>query len=305
MAILIDTPRWPAHGTTWAHVVSDVSLEELHTFARRTGLPSRSFDLDHYDVPAHRHAELVTAGASPVSGRDLIRRLAGSGLRVRSVDRPAARERRRQATLKQRWTATAGPAPGAAGVGAELLRRWTEPHRHYHATAHLLEVLERLDELSAAGEPVSRRAELAAWFHDAVHEGTAGEDERRSADLVTDLGPAAGLGPRTVAEVRRLVLLTAGHAPDPGDRDGAALCDADLAVLAAPPERYRAYTAAVRREYAHLDAPTFARGRAQVLRSLLAGRMFTTGHAHARWEPAARQNVRAELERLEDAGQRG
>lgn len=305
MAILIDTPRWPAHGTTWAHVVSDASLEELHTFARRTGLPSPSFDLDHYDVPAHRHAELVTAGAVPVSGRELIRRLVASGLRVRSADRSVARERGRQATLEQRWTATAGASPGAAAVGAELLRRWAEPHRHYHGTAHLLEVLERLEELFAAGEPVSRATVLAAWFHDAVHDGTAGEDERRSADLVTELGPPAGLEPRTVAEVRRLVLLTVDHAPDPADRDGAALCDADLAVLGAPPERYRRYVAAVRREYAHLDAATFARGRAQVLRSLLAGQIFTTGHARARWEPAARRNVLAELERLEDARQRG
>jgi hypothetical protein len=91
MTVLIDQPRWPAHDTLWAHLVSDASLEELHAFAEAAGLPRRSFDLDHYDVPEHRYADLVAAGAEPVGNRELVERLRGSGLRVsqrerRSVD---------------------------------------------------------------------------------------------------------------------------------------------------------------------------------------------------------------------------
>ncbi|WP_111718981.1 DUF4031 domain-containing protein [Homoserinimonas sp. OAct 916] len=88
MAVLIDTPMWPAHDTVWSHLVSDESLEELHAFARANRIPPRSFDLDHYDVPAHRHHELVSAGAVPVSNRELVLRLISSGLRVRARDRP-------------------------------------------------------------------------------------------------------------------------------------------------------------------------------------------------------------------------
>ncbi len=33
MTVLIDTAMWPAHGTLWAHLVSDASLDELHAFA--------------------------------------------------------------------------------------------------------------------------------------------------------------------------------------------------------------------------------------------------------------------------------
>jgi len=88
MAILIDQPSWPAHGTVWAHVVSDESLRELHSFAEAQGLPARSFDLDHYDVPADRYDALVAAGALPVGYRELVTRLRASGLRV------TARERR-------------------------------------------------------------------------------------------------------------------------------------------------------------------------------------------------------------------
>ncbi|GLI28875.1 hypothetical protein ARHIZOSPH14_31170 [Agromyces rhizosphaerae] len=82
MAVLIDRPMWPAHGTLWSHLVSDRSLDELHAFARAAGIPERAFDLDHYDVPAERYDQLVAAGAEPVSNRDLVVRLRDSGLRI-------------------------------------------------------------------------------------------------------------------------------------------------------------------------------------------------------------------------------
>ena len=85
--ILVDEPMWPAHGQLWAHLVSDASLEELHDFAARTGVPERGFDRDHYDVPAERIDALVAAGALRVDGHELTRRLIASGLRVRGRDR--------------------------------------------------------------------------------------------------------------------------------------------------------------------------------------------------------------------------
>ncbi len=87
MTILIDDPRWPAHGRLWAHLVSDESLAELHAFAEANGIPRRGFDLDHYDVPDEAHARLIAAGAVHVDGHELVRRLIASGLRVRGRDR--------------------------------------------------------------------------------------------------------------------------------------------------------------------------------------------------------------------------
>ena len=87
MGILIDQPVWPAHGTLWSHLVSDVSLEELHAFAAAQGIPRRGFDLDHYDVPQASYDGLVAAGAEPVDFRGLVTRLRASGLRVRARDR--------------------------------------------------------------------------------------------------------------------------------------------------------------------------------------------------------------------------
>ncbi|WP_424935902.1 MULTISPECIES: DUF4031 domain-containing protein [Bacteria] len=87
MTILIDEPVWPAHGRLWAHLVSDESIDELHAFATAHDLPRRSFDLDHYDVPAEAVAGLIAGGAEHVTSKQLVRRLIASGLRVPRRDR--------------------------------------------------------------------------------------------------------------------------------------------------------------------------------------------------------------------------
>lgn len=324
MAVLVDAPRWAAHGTTWAHLVSDTSLDELHAFAERAGVPRRAFDLDHYDVPAERHAELVSLGAEPVSAREIVVRLAASGLRVSGRDR----ERARRADLAARWAAL---VPGADAVGEELLRRWSEPHRTYHGTAHLADCLRSVQVAAEGLGTVPRTVLLALWFHDAVHDGEAVRDEERSAQLARDLlAPLVGapsrsrvaacpeapstrasaqrptpdahtapLTPADVDEVARLVLLTTRHDPAPGDVAGALVSDADLAVLAGAPTTYRRYVRRVRAEYAHVDDGAWRVGRAEVLRSLLATEhLFATPVGRDLWESRARANLAGEIKAL-------
>jgi hypothetical protein len=79
--LLVDPPSWAAHGRRWSHLASDVSVEELHDFAARLGIPERAFEGDHYDVPQERYPDVVAAGAVPVSSRELLHRLLTSGLR--------------------------------------------------------------------------------------------------------------------------------------------------------------------------------------------------------------------------------
>ncbi len=90
MAVLIDEPRWWLHGRHWSHLVSDTSVEELHTFAATAGIPRKGFHDDHYDVPEEYYAELVAMGAVPTTSRELVRRLKAAGLRRA----PATRRRR-------------------------------------------------------------------------------------------------------------------------------------------------------------------------------------------------------------------
>lgn len=308
MALLIDPPLWPAHGTRWSHLVSDVSYQELHFFARAVRLPRRSFDLDHYDVPVARYDDVVGAGAEPVDWRVLVLRLHASGLRVRQVDRHVEARRRRKVFLRSEWEylgALLGTPLAAAwrALGEDLILRWAEPHRHYHDLVHLQDVLLALDALAVGGEVVSPTVLLAAWFHDAVHSGVSGRDERMSADLALAELPRAGLGAELAAEVARLVLLTIPpgalpHLPALADDDVRAqlLVDADLAILAAGRKRYSEYAAAVRQEYAAVPGAEFRRARAAILQAYLAApSIYRTATARAHWEERARLNLEREL----------
>lgn len=195
--------------------------------------------------------------------------------------------------LVDRWVALAGPA--TRRIGADLTARYAEPHRRHHTLAHLTGVLDLVDELAAhAADPDAVR--LAAWFHDAVYDPERADNEARSARLAARVLADTDLAPGRVAEVVRLVELTETHDPDGSDADGQVLCDADLAILGADPERYAAYTAAVREEYAFVPEEIFRAGRAEILRSLLdLPRIFHTPEANARFEETARHNLTTEL----------
>ncbi|WP_332762163.1 DUF4031 domain-containing protein [Pseudarthrobacter sp.] len=288
MAIYLDPPLWPAHGTHFSHLISDTSLAELHAFAAAAGIPDRAFDGDHYDVAERRFDDLVAAGAIAVEARILVRKLIASGLRI------PARQRNKslKVPLLNRWEAL---MPGHDALFLDLLDRWSEDHRRYHGCTHLLAVLEAMDLLTDPADP-PRTVLLAAWFHDAVYRGIAGQDEEESARLAEERLTDAGLPAAEVEEVARLVRLTSDHRPEPGDDDGALLCDADLSVLGGEPEPYARYVAAVREDYAHIGDADFAAGRAAVVRHLLElDPLFHSDRARELWLDAARRNLLGEL----------
>ncbi|SDO43938.1 Predicted metal-dependent phosphohydrolase, HD superfamily [Klenkia soli] len=187
-------------------------------------------------------------------------------------------------------------SPTARTEWAAVVAAWAEPHRSYHDLAHLAAVLGLAGELAGhAADPTA--VALAAWYHDVAYDPTASDNEEVSAQRA-EVGLRGLVPDDRLAEVARLVRLTAGHDPADDDADGAVLCDADLAVLASPPAAYAAYASAVRAEYGHLDDATFTAGRTAVLESLLAlPALFRTPTAQP-WTAPARANLTAELELL-------
>ena len=199
--------------------------------------------------------------------------------------------------LLDAWTAALGTGPDVVAAGQDVLARYDEPHRRYHDRRHLAEVLAALRALTS-GRALPVEVACAALLHDAVHHG-APDDEERSAVLATRVLTSLSVAPAVVDEVARLVRMTLTHDPAPGDASGALLSDADLAVLAADPERYARYAADVRREYAHVADDAFRSGRTAVLRSLLdRPRLYLTDEGHRSWDAAARRNLRDEITRL-------
>ena len=186
------------------------------------------------------------------------------------------------------------PLPERTDVRDRLLAAYAG-RSGYHDVTHLAEVVARLEELGRGDDTVLL---LAAWFHDAVYDGQPGAEERSAQLAETELA-AEGAGGLDVAEIARLVRLTENHGPDESDERGAALCDADLAILAADPARYRDYAAGVRADYgAHSDAD-FRAGRLAVLEELAAREaLFSTAYARRHWEARARTNLAAEISAL-------
>ena len=186
------------------------------------------------------------------------------------------------------------PLPEHTDLRDRLLAAYSD-HRGYHDLRHLSEVLTRIAEL---GEAANTEVVLAAWFHDAVYDDV-GHNEERSAQLA--LSELADIDGVDAEEVARLVRLTTTHSAGPDDRNGAVLCDADLAILAAGPERYAEYVAGVRKEYAAFSLEEFRVGRLAILERLAMKRsLFHTDHATAAWGRAARANLLAEIQVLRD-----
>jgi predicted metal-dependent HD superfamily phosphohydrolase len=197
------------------------------------------------------------------------------------------------------------PAEEIRDAGRRLLDRWQEPNRQFHNLKHLIEVLTRAEELGReAHDPHLVR--LAAWYHGAVFDAlkyrisaqSGGEDETASAQVAFDELSMLGVPTSKVHRVADLVHMLLHHTPSADDLDAAALSDADLAMLATEPQKYRTYTKLVRAEYADVDDEEFLRARAAILTRLLARKALYHSPLAQSWEVAARENITAELQRV-------
>jgi predicted metal-dependent HD superfamily phosphohydrolase len=176
------------------------------------------------------------------------------------------------------------------------------PERHYHNLEHLAEMFRVAGRL-APNTPDPAAVQLAIWFHDAVYDPRAKDNEARSAELAVDLLGPIGVPGAIIERVARLVRATAHLAsPDaPPDADTATLLDADLAILGAAEERYTRYAADIRKEYAWVPEAEYRKGRAAVLAAFLARpRIYFHRIMFEEGEARARANLERERKALAD-----
>jgi predicted metal-dependent HD superfamily phosphohydrolase len=180
----------------------------------------------------------------------------------------------------------------------DLAARYASAGRHYHTLDHVGAVLGTLAELGA-GEAREPALFLAAWFHDAVYDSRAQDNEEQSAALaIASLWPL-GMPEPLLAETARLILLTKTHQAAPDDNLGHLLLDADLAVLGAEEAAYDAYARAIRREYDWVPEEAYRSGRRRVLEGFLnRPHIYFTPLLAARIEEKARRNLRREITSL-------
>lgn len=172
----------------------------------------------------------------------------------------------------------------------ELASLYSQPHRHYHNLHHIAECLAEFDSARhLASQPVG--VELAIWFHDAIYDTRAQDNEERSAELarqrIADTGGSAELREAVAA----LVMATKTHEPSVHP-DAPLVVDVDLSILGQSKVRFLEYEAQIRHEYAWVPAETFAAKRAEILERFLARkRIYSTDHFFAKYEQRARANL--------------
>lgn len=192
------------------------------------------------------------------------------------------------------WDALQLPPP--AGWHERLLQCYAEPQRHYHTAQHLRECLDEFDGARSLASHAPA-VELAIWFHDAVYDPRAQDNEERSAALAEECLCSVGASEETRQWVADLILATKHHLA--ATTDQALLIDVDLAILGQPPDRYGEYEAQIQREYAWVPTDVFAGKRAEVLQRFLdRPRVYATESFFDRYEARARENLTRSLKRL-------
>ena len=188
-------------------------------------------------------------------------------------------------------------ASGDASVWYETLTRaYAEPHRHYHNQQHIADCLAEFDTVRhLAKQPDA--VELALWFHDAVYDPKAADNEEQSAALAKRCLQSAGR--RGIAEaIAALVMATKLHTTDAGS-DAALMVDVDLSILGQNEKRFAAYEAGIRAEYAWVTQAIFNAKRAEILQRFLdRKRIYSTEHFFVKYERQARRNLENSIQKL-------
>jgi predicted metal-dependent HD superfamily phosphohydrolase len=208
--------------------------------------------------------------------------------------------------LQQSWARLLGGfgvSPAASyPIFDRLVAAYSEPHRHYHNLEHISEMLKVVGRLADLAQNLPA-IQLAVWFHDAVYDPRAKDNEERSAALAVELLEPLGVPVPVLERITCMIDATRHASPVPADDDTAILLDADLAILGADAGRYARYAAAIRQEYAWVEEDAYCAGRTAVLRSFRdRSRIYTTQRMFEVGEEAARHNIATELQQLRESG---
>lgn len=171
----------------------------------------------------------------------------------------------------------------------KLIAAYSEPQRAYHTVQHLYECLTALDMVKMHLHDEYAVA-LALWFHDAVYDPKASDNELKSAELFEHY-VGQDLAAEVVKKIKQWIVATQKHAQT-DDTDLQFLLDIDLAILAATPQRFAEYEQQIQQEYAWVEPEVYTIKRKQVLAHFYATEpLYQTEYFQQQFEQRAKQNL--------------
>ena len=205
--------------------------------------------------------------------------------------------------LQERWNRLwrqAGPDARPEAVYDELIQLYTQPHRHYHNLHHIAACLAEFDSArSLALQPLA--LELAIWFHDAIYDTHAPDNEERSAELAKRHLHEARSDEALTGAVNALILATKTHNPS-AHPDAPLMVDVDLSILGQPVQRFDEFETEIRREYEWVPLKLFATKRAEILEQFQKRtRIYSTQPFADKYEKQARINLENAIKKLRAA----
>lgn len=175
-----------------------------------------------------------------------------------------------------------------------LLNAYSEPQRYYHTVQHIVECLALFHQIKHQLEdPIA--VELAIWFHDAIYDPQATDNEEKSAKLMTQqcfqLFETA-----KIHKVYDWIIATKKHLPAT-DQDLNYLLDIDLAILGSSKQRFAEYEQQIQQEYAWVEPALYKLKRAEVLKYFLEMKpLYQTEYFRNLLEDKAKLNLANSLE---------
>ena len=182
----------------------------------------------------------------------------------------------------------------------ELCRKYSERNRFYHIPYHLLHCLNELD----SAKPLIQNAtevEFALWFHDAIYDTKAKDNEEKAAELAYKSCKQLQLPENFANNVSKLVLATK-HNFIPEDLESKFIIDIDLSIFGQEEKIFDEYERNIRKEYEWVEEKTFKTERAKILQRFLdkehRKHIYLTDFFRKKYEEKARNNLKRSIEKL-------
>lgn len=173
-------------------------------------------------------------------------------------------------------------------VHAELVARYSEPHRRYHTCEHIGHCLTQL-ELARAEIDQPAAVGIALWFHDVIYDPRATDNEQQSADLF--MRRVGNHADRQFSEIIYKAILITKHQEPPRTLMEQFVVDIDLSSFGLSEPMFDQNSRDIRAEYAHVPDAEFFPAHLKFLESLFAKpTLYFTDFFRTHYETIARAN---------------
>lgn len=176
----------------------------------------------------------------------------------------------------------------------DLVVRYSESHRVYHTLEHIEHCLDEFEQVRHfAINPDA--VELALWYHDAIYDTKAKDNEEQSAALAKEIVRNVSLSDNLGQVIANLIMATK-HTGVPTNFDVQLFVDIDFSILGQSKDKFDEYEQQIRKEYEWVSEDEFIIRRSAILKSFLEQpTIYLTQFFRDKYETQARQNITRSL----------